>query len=168
MLPAVTPHGPEVGKPDGSSADEGLVLEWACHPVKRRPLVSVGVSLFIVVVVVLVFFATGSGWFTLLAILILLGSLAKFYLPTRYRLSDRRITVRTTTQTLHKDWSLYRSCWPDKNGVLLSPFEGQSRLENFRGLYLMFEGNADQVVAFVKERIGRAPAAGQSAEGATS
>jgi hypothetical protein len=37
--------------------------------------------------------------------------------------------------------------------VLLSPFAEPSRLENFRGLYVMFEGNRDAVTKFVQEHI---------------
>jgi hypothetical protein len=58
------------------------------------------------------------------------------------------------TQTLHKDWSIYRSCYPDKNGILLSPFVRPSRLENFRGIYLMFADNGEEVTRFVKAHIG--------------
>jgi hypothetical protein len=58
-------------------------------------------------------------------------------------------------QTLNKDWSQFRSCYPDKNGILLSPFAHPSRLENFRGLYLMFEGNRDAVTACVKGRLAK-------------
>jgi hypothetical protein len=41
----------------------------------------------------------------------------------------------------------------DKNGVLLSPFAGRSRLENFRGVYVRFGQNKDQVVNFVRSKI---------------
>lgn len=144
------------GDPHVAEIDEGEVLEWTCHPVKKKPLVSVVVSALIVAMVVFVYWATYSNWFTVLAAVILIASLGKFYLPTKYRLTDRGVVVKSTTQTLTKDWGLYRSCYPDKKGVLLSPFVGPSRLENFRGLYIMTTDNRDEVVAFVKERIKRA------------
>jgi hypothetical protein len=131
------------------------VLEWTCHPVKRRPLVSVLVTLFIFAVVAVVFYTTESKAFGVLAAVVMLASLAKFYFPTTYSLTHKRITIKTTTQTLHKDWSIYRSCYPDKNGILLSPFVRPSRLENFRGVYLMFNNNRDEVISFVKAHIGR-------------
>jgi len=135
--------------------DEGAVLNWRCHPVKRRPMVSLAVTAFIVLVGLLVYFATDSRGFTVLALVVLFASLAKFFFPTEYRLSDKKIKIKTTTQTLVKEWSMYRSCYSDKNGILLSPFTRPSRLENFRGLYIMFEKNRDEVTAFVKERVGR-------------
>lgn len=114
---------------------------------------SVAVSAFIVVVVALVRITTDSQAFAVLALVVMAASLAKFYFPTKYRLDSKGVTVKTTTQTLVKEWKLYRSCYPDKNGILLSPFASTSRLENFRGIYLMFQGNNEAVTAFCKERI---------------
>jgi len=83
----------------------------------------------------------------------MLGSLAKFYFPTSYRFSQERIMIKTTTQTLNKKWSQFRSCYPDKNGILLSPFSHPTRLENFRGIYIMFAGNAEEVTRFARQRL---------------
>jgi len=136
----------------------GPSLEWLSHPATRRPWVTIGVSVFIVVCAVLVYLVMDSKAFATLALVVLFASLAKFYFPTRYRLDDTGITIKTTTQTLHKDWALYRTFYPDKNGVLLSPFAEPSRLENFRGIYLIFAKNGDEVVEFIKRRIGKKPA----------
>ncbi|MCP4684347.1 MAG: hypothetical protein GY867_02765 [bacterium] len=134
--------------------DEGETIAWTCHPVKRKPLVSAAVSVLILVVGITVQYIMQSPLFAVFSMVVVFGALAKFYWPTSYRLSDRRIMVKTTTQTLHKDWKIYRSCYADKNGVLLSPFEEPSRLENFRGLYIMFNNNRDEVIAFVRARVG--------------
>jgi hypothetical protein len=132
---------------------EGTLLEWTCHPMKRRPLVTAAVILFVVILAVLVYVITSSRFMTLLALIILFASLAKFFLPTTYRFSDRRIAIKTTTQTLYKEWRLFRSYYPDKNGVLLSPFAGPSRLENFRGIYVMFNENREEVLEVVKSQV---------------
>jgi hypothetical protein len=50
-------------------------------------------------------------------------------------------------------WDQFRSYYPDRNGVLLSPFVRPSRLENFRGFYLRFDGQSEDVLRVVKERI---------------
>jgi hypothetical protein len=140
--------------------DEGAVLAWTCHKANRNPLLTVAVSALILAFGIIVFHATErSAVFAGLTLVILFLSLSRFYLPIRYRLTDRRIMIKTMTQTLYKDWSVYRTCYPDKNGILLSPFIQPSRLENFRGIYLLFNDNAQQVTEFVKARIGR-PATG--------
>lgn len=131
------------------------LMEWTCHPAKRRPWVTALVTIFALSAVVVVYFVGESRLFAVLAMLIMWGSLAKFYFPTTYRLTESNIIIKTLMQTLKKDWSQYRSYYPDKNGILLSPFAQPSRLENFRGLYLMFEGNGDAVTACVKSRLER-------------
>lgn len=148
-----------------STAPAGPAIEWVVHPVRRRPWVSVAVSLFVVCVIGIVRFATDSQAFAVLTAIIMVASLAKFYFPTRYRIDDGCVTVKTTTQTLKKEWSLYRSCYPDKNGILLSPFAEPSRLENFRGLYLMFDKNGEAIAAFCRSHIGKpSPSAVKSAD----
>jgi len=135
--------------------DEGAVLEWITHPMKRKPLVTIAVTVFIILVAVLVYITTISKIFTLLTLIVLFASLAKFYLPTKYRLNDKGVTVKTTTQTIFKGWETYRSCYPDKHGILLSPFLEPTRMENFRGIYLIFAENKDEVTSFVKPRINK-------------
>jgi hypothetical protein len=140
-----------------AKAGERPTLEWVCHPAKRNRNVTILVSIFIVVIVVVVYFATDhSVLFPVLAFLVLFGSLASFYFPTRYRMTEDEIIVKTRMQTIVKRWSQYRTYYVDKNGILLSPFVRRSRLENFRGTYIKFWYNKDEVVAFVKERIERA------------
>jgi hypothetical protein len=137
--------------------EDSIIYQWSCHPVKRNPLLSAGVTLLVILIVALVYNTTLSIWFALLALVVMYLSLAKFYFPTHYRLSDKGITVKTTTQTFKKAWKEFRSAYPDKNGILLSPFVEPSRLENFRGIYLMFNNNRDQVVTIVNSHIIRAP-----------
>ncbi len=132
---------------------DGPSLEWTCHPAKRNRLVTAAVTVFVGLIVVIVYLLTYSIFFTVLAFVIMTGSLAAFYFPTRYRMTGEEIFIKTTTQTLCKKWSQYRSYYPDKNGVLLSPFVKPSRLENFRGTYIRFWNNKDEVVAFIKEMI---------------
>lgn len=137
-----------------NNLDEGEVLQWTTHPARRNLLKTALVTLFITLVSVIAWYATETFGFGLLALVVLTLSTARYFVPTTYRLSDRRIMIKTMTQTIYKDWSVYRSFYPDKSGVLLSPFVEPSRLENFRGVYLMFEDNRQEVVDFIRTRIG--------------
>ncbi len=135
--------------------DENILLDWICHPAKRNIKVTVAVSILIAVLVAVVYYATFSVWFTILGFLILTGSLAGFYFPSHYQFTDNKIIIITKMQKLEKNWSQYRSYYSDKNGVLLSPFARPSRLENFRGIYIKFWYNKDEVMAIVKDKIRR-------------
>jgi hypothetical protein len=133
--------------------EETILLRWTTQPAKQRPLAAVLVTVFLLVTGMLVYYATMSRIFGGLALLVLFLSLAKFYLPTTFTLTDRSVSIKTTTQTVRKGWEQYRSFYPDKNGVQLSPFAEPSRLENFRGMYLIFAGNREEVLRVVDEQI---------------
>ncbi len=152
----------KISPPDDRKRPSGHTLEWVCHPAKKNIYVTVAVTLLIVLLVVIVYYMTYSPWFAILGFIILYASLSAFYFPTRYKLTDEGIFIKTTFQTQSKKWSQYRSCYPDKNGILLSPFVRPTRLENFRGIYIRFWNNKDVVVAFVKKQIdmGKADDAG--------
>jgi hypothetical protein len=129
------------------------VLRWSIHPVKRSTKISVLVTIFVLAVWFLVYLTTFSLLLTMLSVVIMLGSLSPFFLPTYYELDEKRIKVRFFFNTKEREWIAFRSFYPDKNGVLLSPFEGPSRLENFRGIYVRFNQNKEEVVDFVKSKI---------------
>jgi hypothetical protein len=128
-------------------------LKWSTHPVKRKALVSILVILFLLGILILVYLTTQSLFFTALSVVILLGSLSSFFLPTYYELDEKKIKIKYFISSREKEWSMFRSFYVDKNGLLLSPFEKPSRLENFRGIYIRFNQNKDQVVDFVKSKM---------------
>lgn len=130
-----------------------VVLRWSTHPAKRSAKISILVILLLFVIWLLVYLTTFSPLLTVLSVVIMLGSLSPFFLPTSYELDNRKIRVRFFFNTKEKEWSAFRSFYVDKNGVLLSPFERPSRLENFRGLYVKFHKNKEEVVDFVKSKI---------------
>ncbi len=133
--------------------DEKILLTWVSHPAKARPVVTGLVVIFLTILVALVYSMTTSLVFTVIAAVVLWGSLAQYFLPTRFELTDRGVKVRYTISGVAKEWKLFRSYYVDKNGVLLSPFVRPSRLENFRGLYVRFAGNKDDVMAVVSKMI---------------
>jgi hypothetical protein len=145
----------EPSSPGDIVISNGETFEWISHPAKKNKYITILVSIFIVILVFLVYMMTFSVWFSILGFIILYGSLSSFYFPTRYKFTEEEIIVKTTMQTLHKKWSQYRSYYPDKNGVLLSPFIRPTRLENFRGIYIRFWNNRDEVIAFVKRKMAQ-------------
>ena len=130
-----------------------VALRWSTHPIKRSAKISVLVVLLLFVIWLLVYLTTFSPLLTVLSVVIMLGSLSPFFLPTYYELDEKKVRVKFFFNTKEKEWSTFRSFYVDKNGVLLSPFEKPSRLENFRGLYVRFNQNREEVVDFVKSKI---------------
>lgn len=132
---------------------EDTTLEWSSHPVRKKTLVSILVVLFLFLVWMVVYVTTSSPLLTGLAVIIMLGSLSSFFLPTYYELDQKKVKIKFFFTNREREWSAFRSFYVDKNGVLLSPFAGRSRLENFRGVYVRFSQNKDQVVDFIRSKI---------------
>jgi hypothetical protein len=149
---------PEKENKDSSQAtqetSEGKPLyAYLCHPARRSKPITIMVTVFLTICVILVWMISFSVLLTAVAVAILFGSLGSFYFPTRYRFYDDHFVVKTTLQEQKKQWSQFRSYYIDKNGVLLSPFVRPTRLENFRGVYLKFAGNRDRVMELVRSKI---------------
>lgn len=130
-----------------------LSLRWSSHPLKKNVWVSILIVIFLLAIWFVVYLTTRNPFLVALSVVIMLGSLSSFFLPTRYELDDDKVKIRYLLSMRERKWGMFRSYYVDKNGVLLSPFERPSRLENFRGLYIRFDNNQDQVVDFVKSKI---------------
>ena len=150
-----SPQNPEATT-DAPTAEK-LLLSWSTHPAKARPLVTTLVILFLIVLAVLVYLLTYSAVFTVIAAIILYGSLTQYFTKTTYEFTDTKVRVKYVVNKIEKDWAQYRSYYIDKNGVLLSPFAGPSRLENFRGLFIRFADNKDRVAEIVRQKINYVP-----------
>lgn len=128
------------------------LFQWRYHPVRdggwRLPVV-IG---FLVGVPALVGWMYGP-FFTLLAVVILGGSMGTYFLPTDYAFYAGGVETRFLGVTRRFKWDQFRSFYPDRNGVLLSPFPAPSRLENFRGLFVRFSRNREQVLDVVRNRV---------------
>lgn len=115
--------------------------------------------LFLILVWGAVYWSTLSLGYLLLAIFILMASLSAYFFPTSYEMTDEKIRVKYIATRKEKNWDSFRSFYADKNGVFLSPFPKPSRMENFRGLYVRYKDNQEEVLDFVKSKINVSGAA---------
>jgi len=128
------------------------LLRWRYQPVREGGWRLVAVIAFLIGVPVLIGWLYGP-FFVLLALVILGGSLGTYFLPTEYILYAGGLETRFLGVTRRFAWDQFRSHYPDRNGVLLSPFPAPSRLENFRGLFIRFGRNREPVLTIVRDRI---------------
>lgn len=133
--------------------EKDIRLQWVAHPAKKSPART---TLAVAAVLLAGLFA---GWamqapgFGILALIVMFAALSKFFLPTRYIFTDETVSIKSLTTTFTRPWNQIRSFYVDKNGALLSPFVTRSRLENFRGMYLIFGDNRDAAIEFIKSHI---------------
>lgn len=130
-------------------------LTWTAWPARRSPVRAVLALAFIVLMAWTIQSLFRTTYFTIVAVLLVWGQVAGFFVPTRYTLADDKVAVRGVVSRREKDWSEFRSFYVDREGILLSPFLERSRLERFRGLSLQFHDNRDEVVSFVERAMAR-------------
>ncbi len=143
----------ETDTTSGEPAPDETLLTWSTLPARERPLVAGLVAVFVLILAFLVYTWTASWFFVALTFLVLWGSLSQFFVRTKFTFTERKVRVQYIVNKVEKEWSQYRSFYVDKNGVLLSPFLRPSRLENFRGLYVRFADNRDEVLNVIKQKI---------------
>jgi hypothetical protein len=134
---------------------EDQILRWSSHPIKNKKKGAIFLVLVMILFWVLVWFSTGSILFLVISVIILSGALSSFFLPTEYELTPGKIKVKFFLTNKEKTWEDYKSFYIDRNGVLLSPFDKPSRLENFRGIYLRFDKNKEEVIKFISSKLGK-------------
>lgn len=131
-----------------------MAVNWTVVPAKNRRKLALFLGI-LVGVSLLSGWLFGPFWGLFAFVLLALSNLA-FYTPTRYRLDESGITVYRPFYTLHRPWDWVARVEVDKNGVFLSPFAHPSRLDAFRGVYLLTHGQVEveKVLAFIRERKG--------------
>ena len=86
-----------------------------------------------------------------IAALIFLVSLTTFFFPTTYSVDESKVKIKYLFTLKERNLSAFRSVFPGQRGILLSPYLGPTRLENFRGFYLRYgkdnKGEVDKILA---------------------
>jgi len=137
-------------RPDVPSSDR---LEWRVWPFRERPVA--GALAFLAVILASVFCAAIGGHviFGLVAMLVLFGSLNPFFSPTTFRMDAEKVEALRWPVHKVRAWEDIRSCFVDRRGITLSPFVGRAWLEPYRGLRLLFLGDREPVLSFVRAHV---------------
>ena len=126
-------------------------LEWTVHLARRNPRKTAAL-----VMVALGALAAWWGFRSIVAgilsLVLLLGSVSDYLFPVRYRLSEEGIAAAGPLFRRRMKWGEVRRVVRDELGVKLSPLPRPSRLEAYRGIYLWFAGNGDEVMEEVERR----------------
>lgn len=125
-------------------------MGWRSLPIKEHPRRSVFLIIFLLALIYGIY-PFGIYWVVLSVAFICLN-VNSYFLPTNYLMDDNGITVKGVLLGRTKKWDEFKSYYKDKNGVLLSPFDKPSRLENFRGIYVRFNKNSKEVMDFISTR----------------
>ena len=129
--------------------DNFAILTWSVHLAREEPHKTV-LALALVAAVGFIGFVVVGPFPAVAASLVVILSLCEFLFPISYEISEGGARARSLLRTAKLSWSDVNRCYLDDTGIKLSPFDRQSRLEAFRGLYLRFGGNKEQVIRTVR------------------
>jgi hypothetical protein len=87
---------------------------------------------------------------SLISLALLLAMTAAIYLPVRYKLDAQGVTAYFLGVPNHRPWRHYRNFYVHKMGVHVTTMPTPSALDPFRGHFLQFSANRDEVVAFIE------------------
>ncbi|MDI6808866.1 MAG: hypothetical protein QME66_07795 [Candidatus Eisenbacteria bacterium] len=129
-------------------------LAWNINPVSQSKFLAVSIIVLFVAVAFGVYVSTKDYLFGVMSFVILFFALGSFFFPTSYVLDKDGILVGTRFSKSKKPWSSFQSFSHDRHGITLSPFLKSSWLEPYRVTRVRFRENREEVLGFVRERLG--------------
>lgn len=132
-------------------------LRWTVHPLRHEPPVKTALLVLIILgVPVLVALAFETPAFGFLAAVLLTASMSRYFAPTRYALLQEHVLIAHLGARRTTPWGRFRRHAVLPDGVFLSPFVRPHRLDPFRGCFLRYRDNRDEVIAYVEARLADA------------
>ncbi|MGC8893800.1 MAG: hypothetical protein ACP5QG_03010 [candidate division WOR-3 bacterium] len=126
-------------------------ITWTSHPARENPA-KLGMVITITTLFLAFFWFVAGPWWCVLTLIVVFLSLYSFWLPTRYTLDDEGIEVSRFLYRRRFPWSRFRRYEVDKGGIFLGTFRKSSRLDPFRGLYLVGGHKHPEAGDLVKEK----------------
>jgi hypothetical protein len=131
-----------------------MELSWTVHPLKKDIKKSVFLIAFIILICLLTYLNFSNPAFAVMAFVLLMISMRRFFLRTYYKLDESGVTINSLGSRKKLQWNYFKNFYEDRQGILLSPFKDKSYLENFRGAYLILpEQERPQILDFIKKSI---------------
>jgi len=127
--------------------------EWTVFPMRENPARGILFWVIVIVTIWAVYWNVGSLFLTFVAAFMLLGSLTSFFLRTTYRIDENGAGFRRFIFKKLVGWSRIRSVNDEQSGIFLSPFPVKSKLENFRGIFLPYRNNRDNVIEIMRKYV---------------
>lgn len=126
------------------------VLVWKVYLLRESPRK----VLLVVPVVAVSLFAgyifTHSLLVLTVTLFLFVSALTEYLFPIRYELTSRGASAYTLFGRTTIEWERVRKYYVDDHGIKLSPLPTQGRLEPYRGVYLRFGRNRDEIMEVVR------------------
>lgn len=129
---------------------ESVNLSWSVHRLREHPQ-----WLFLLVPALVLTFWAGTlllGWVMgLSAVGVLVAATGDYFFPVTFTLTREKATSRCLFARQELEWKKVKRVLLAQDGVKLSPLGFTSRLEAFRGVFLRFNNNQDEVLQAIEQ-----------------
>lgn len=125
-------------------------LKWSIHLLRENPeklLIIVPIMLISILISYVLFRNIISPIVTLL---LFTAALSDYLFPVHYEITPSGAASRTIVGERKIEWSQVKKCYLDEYGVKLSPLSIPTRLEAYRGVYLRFARNREDVICAIR------------------
>lgn len=142
-------------------------VEWTSHPARQRPRDAV-MAVFVVMMVAGAagIFGGGSGW-AVLAVVVLLLALNRFFFPSRFKIDEQGITASYPIRRQKLKWNRVRRFIHDDNGGYLSTRARRSWTDAYRGMHIQFGDDRRGIIDLINAKVAEAQRRRESDEPAT-
>lgn len=126
------------------------VLTWKVHLVRQNPrkLILIVPVVFVTLAVCYLFF--GSLIVAAAILFLFASSLSDYLFPIIYCVDRRGASARTVLGRTFLEWDRVKKYYISDTGIKLSTLNRPSRLEPYRGVFLRFGENREEVIRAVK------------------
>lgn len=138
------------------------VISWKSWPFVERPLTSLLLLSFLLLLAVILYGITIVTWaqplYYIIGMALVVVNLIPYFIPTEYELYEDRFIVHYLFIKITRPYSDFGCWYQDKRGIMLSTFKMPRRLDAFRGQSLRFSANRselDILSDFLISKIGK-------------
>lgn len=128
---------------------EDVVLSWTVHLARENPIRLLTALIAIMSTVAFAYYVIGLAG-AIAAAFMMLSALADFLFPVTFVLNSEGAEARMLLKKAAISWGNVKRYYLDNQGIKLSPLDRVTRIEAFRGVYLRFKDNKEEVIATVK------------------
>ncbi len=131
-----------------SSAD---ALRWESHPLRReKPAKSILLVALIVASSAAAAFGFEHWFYGIFSLGALTASLSRYFFPTYYVLDGEGVSSEHLGFKQRRSWAEFRRVDEHRDGIFLRPSARLGRLDSFRGVFLRFDKNREDVARFIR------------------
>ena len=138
------------------------LLSWRSWPFAERPKASVLLLAFLIFLAYFLWQVAvvqwQQPWFYFLGMLLVLGNLLPYFIPTTYELFEYEIVIHYLLIRITRKYTDFGCFYSDKRGIMLSTFKLPRRLDAFRGQSLRFskdQSEKEKLIEILTRKVGK-------------